>query len=105
MGGYAIRVNRFLSLTLSLIISVTSPLLSFRYASGPTLYSALSHLHVRLAPLCPLSGWSPETANTDTPEKPHTCTIEKKLYTIYRKIWFFDNGGCTITSISGREKK
>ena len=25
MGGYAIRVNHFLSLTLSLIISVTSP--------------------------------------------------------------------------------
>ena len=25
MGGYAIRVNRFLSLTLSLIISITSP--------------------------------------------------------------------------------
>ena len=63
MGGYAIRVNRFLSLTLSLIISVTSSLLSFCYASGPTLYSALSHLPVRLAPLCPLSSWSSETAN------------------------------------------
>ena len=54
MGGYAIRVNRFLSLTLSLMISVTSPLLSFRYAlwfyaSGPTLSSALSHL---ACPLC-----------------------------------------------------
>ena len=41
-----------------------SLLLSFRYALGPTLYSALSHFPVRLAPLCRLSGWSPETANT-----------------------------------------
>ena len=63
MGGYATHVNRFLSLTLSLMISVTTPLLSFRYASGPALYSALSHLSVRTAPLCPLLGWLPETTN------------------------------------------
>ena len=70
MGGYATRVNHFLFLTLSLMLSVTSPLLSFRYASGPTLDSALSHLPVHLAPLCPLSGWSPETAN-NTPNPLH----------------------------------
>ena len=35
MGGYATRVNRFLSLTLSLMMTVTSPLLSLRYALGP----------------------------------------------------------------------
>ena len=64
MGGYATRVNRFLFLTLSLMVSVTTPLLFFRYASGPVLYSALSHLSVRPAPLCPLPGWSPETINT-----------------------------------------
>ena len=34
----------------------------------------------------------------DTPEKPHT-------YTIGRKFWFPDNGGCTITGISRREKR
>ena len=37
----------------------------------------------------------------DSPDdwnKPHTCTIG-------RKILFFDNGGCTITGISGRKKK
>ena len=52
MGGYAISVNRFLSLILSLSslanVYPASPLLSFRYASGPTLSSALSHL------ACPL---------------------------------------------------
>ena len=41
----------------------------------------------------------------DTPEKPHKCTIEKEPCTIGRKFWFFDNGGYTITGISGREKK
>ena len=51
MGGYAIRVNRFLSLTLSLIISVTSPCV-------PTPFLPLhlgSHAFLRPFPLaCPL---------------------------------------------------
>ena len=51
MGGYATRVNRFLSLTLSLMMTVTPPLLSLRYALGPARYSALSHLSVHPAPL------------------------------------------------------
>ena len=73
MGGYAIRVNHFLSLTLSLIISVTSacvptPFLPLRFF-GPTLpvprfLPPFPTWPVRFAPLCPLSGWSPETANT-----------------------------------------
>ena len=75
MGGYATHVNRFLFLTLSLMLSVTSPLLSFHYASGPTLDSALSHLPIRLAPLCPLSGWSPEMANTSSVSAPSCRTL------------------------------
>ena len=51
MGGYAICVNRFLSLTLSLIISVTSPCI-------PTPFLPLhlgSHAFLRPFPLaCPL---------------------------------------------------
>ena len=35
MGGYATRVNRFLSLTLSLMMTVTPLLLPLRYALGP----------------------------------------------------------------------
>ena len=49
MGGYATRANRFLSLTLSLMMTVTSPLLPLRYALGPARYSALSHLSVHPA--------------------------------------------------------
>ena len=63
MGGYATCVNRFLSLTLSLLMNVTSPLLSFRYALGPARCFTFSHLFVHPAPLCPLPGWSPETTN------------------------------------------
>ena len=33
------------------------------------------------------------------------CTIGKKLCIIGRKLWFSDNGGCTITGISIHEKK
>ena len=31
--------------------------------------------------------------------------IEKKPCTIGRKIWFSDNGGCTIVGVGAREKK
>ena len=61
----SLRVNRFLSLTLSHHYpSVTSTLSPHSFPSvmrsGPTLSSAFSHL---VCPLRLLSGWSPETAN------------------------------------------
>ena len=45
--------------------------------------------------------------STDTPGKPHKCTIEpkpKKPCTISRKFCFSDNGGCTVVGIAGRGK-
>ena len=50
-----------------------------------------------------MKGWGHDSL--DTPGKPHKCTIGKKTYTIGRKFWFSNNGGCTITGIVGREKK
>ena len=43
--------------------------------------------------------------SSDTPEKPHTCTIGRKNFTIGKKFWFSGSGGCIISSIVGREKK
>ena len=65
MGGYAISMNRFLSLTLALIISVTSTLRPNSFPSVtplvPRFLPPFPTWPVRFAPLCLLSGWSPET--------------------------------------------
>ena len=68
MGGYAISVNRFLSLTLSHHSpSVTSTLRSHSFPSIMPLVPHLLPLFPtwpgRFPLLRPLSGWSPETAN------------------------------------------
>ena len=61
MGGYVIHVSRFHFLTLSLIITVTSPFVPMPFLS----LRLGSHALLRpFPPDCPLSGWSPETANT-----------------------------------------
>ena len=65
MGGYGISVNRFLSLTLSHHSpTVTSTLRPNSFPSVTPLVPRFLPLFptrpVRFAPLCPLSGWSPQ---------------------------------------------
>ena len=86
MGGYATHVNRFLSLTLSLMISVTTPLLSFRYASGSALYSALSHLSVRFAPLCSALSPARLVAGDDQQQKKQR-KLKSELTKTANRIW------------------
>ena len=70
MGGYGISVNCYLSLTLSHHSpSVTSTLHPHSFPSitpfVPRFLPPFPTWAVRFAPLCPLSGWSPETANNN----------------------------------------
>ena len=70
MGGYAICVNRFLSLTLSLIISVTSPcvptpFLPLRLWSHTFLRPFSLGLSASLrSVLCPVGRWRRPTSTT-----------------------------------------
>ena len=83
MGGYAISVNRFLSLTLSLIISVTSTLRPHSFPSVtplvPRFLPPFPTWPVRFAPLGPLSGWSSEMANREVMGVGYSTIVEWRM--------------------------